>query len=148
MSTNNEFKFVQFDQLDEVTQKFIKESVRMMEFAYCPYSNFQVGAIVETTNGNQYTGCNVENIGHTPAICAERTAIAKAVSCGDRELAKVAVSAVVKEPNVISPCGVCRQVIKEFCPKDGDVTIYLTTPRLDKVMITSLNQLLPYSFPM
>lgn len=106
-----------------------------------------MGAVIETTNGQQYTGCNVENAAYGPTICAERTAIVKAVSCGNQQLSKVAVSAEVESPHVVSPCGICRQVINEFCPKGGDVAVYLTTPKLDKVLVTSIKQLLPYGFP-
>ncbi len=93
--------------------------------AYAPYSGFCVGAALLCKNGRVFLGCNVENASFSPTICAERTAVVKAVSEGEREFAALAVAG--GKDGVISgicpPCGVCRQVLQEFC--SGDFPVYL-----------------------
>jgi len=89
--------------------------------AYAPYSGFHVGAAVLADNGKIYTGCNVENASYGAAICAERTAVARAVSDGARKILAVAVAGDSEGPTL--PCGICRQVIGEFC--DADTPLYL-----------------------
>lgn len=110
--------------------------------AYCPYSNFQVGAALLCDDGKVYTGCNVENAAYGPTICAERTAVVKAVSSGNRVFKAVAITA-DNGDNFISPCGPCRQVLCEF---GITLTVYLAKPDLTDVMITSLASLLPLHF--
>ena len=87
----------------------------MLEKAYCPYSHFPVGAALECEDGTVFTGCNIENAAFSPTICAERTAIFKAVSEGHLKFRRIAIAARSAEHCV--PCGVCRQVIREFAPE-------------------------------
>ncbi len=114
------------------------------EFSYSPYSNYCVGAALLTADGRIFTGCNVENAGLSATNCAERTAIFKAVSEGVREFAAIAV--VGGRRGEVSPfcapCGVCRQVLAEFCPPD--MPVVLGTPEDFKVY--TLEELLPFSF--
>ena len=112
------------------------------KFAYTPYSHFKVGAALLTKSGKLYTGCNIENSSYTPTVCAERTAVFKAVSEGES-----AVIAVVggKEENPLefcSPCGVCRQVLAEFCGED--FRILLGNP--EKFQSYTVDEILPFSF--
>lgn len=120
-------------------EKLIDEALRAREFAYVPYSKFKVGAAVLTSTGKIYTGCNVENASYGLCNCAERTAIFKAVSEGEKAFTALAVVADTKKPT--APCGACRQVIVEFnIPK-----IILANVKGDH-MVLSLEELLPYSF--
>ena len=106
--------------------------------AYCPYSGFAVGAALLCADGAVYTGCNIENAAYSPTVCAERTAFFKAVQDGKREFTAIAVWA--KKP--ATPCGVCRQVMAEFC--SGDFAVYLRDE--DGIAAYRLDQLLPHSF--
>lgn len=119
-------------------------AVEAREMSYSPYSNFKVGAALLGKSGKVYTGCNVENAGYSPTNCAERTAIFKAVSEGEREFKAIAIVGGKGEElnELCAPCGVCRQVLAEFC--DGDFKIVLGTP--ESMQICTLAQLLPYSF--
>lgn len=119
-------------------------AVEARELAYAPYSNHRVGAALLGKSGKVYTGCNVENAAYTPTNCAERTAIFKAVSEGEREFSAIAVVGGLgdKLSEVCAPCGVCRQVLAEFC--DGDMKIVMGTP--DKISVSTLRDLLPLSF--
>lgn len=108
------------------------------EQAYAPYSNFKVGAALLGKSGRVYTGCNVENAAYGPSMCAERTAIFKAVSEGEREFEAIAV---VSE-NGVSPCGTCRQVMMEFAP---DMTVFISNTR-GNTRITTVRDLLPDGF--
>ncbi|MVO99933.1 cytidine deaminase [Paenibacillus lutrae] len=101
--------------------QLIQEAIEARKQAYVPYSGFQVGAAVRT-GGKIYRGCNIENASYGLTNCAERTAIFKAVSEGDRKIEAIAVVADTEGP--VSPCGACRQVLSEFC--DSDTVIYLT----------------------
>ncbi len=118
-------------------------AIEAREFSYAPYSGFRVGAALVGKSGRVYTGCNVENAGYTPTNCAERTALFKAVSEGEREFTAIAVVGGRDELNELcAPCGVCRQALAEFC--DGDFRIVLGTP--EKLSVHTLAELLPYSF--
>ncbi len=117
----------------------------MMKKSYAPYSGFTVGAALLAADGSVYTGCNIENAAFTPTVCAERTALFKAVSEGKRDFLKLAVAGgkagVITEE--ISPCGVCRQVLAEFCGRDFEIL----TVRADGTYGThTLDALLPFSF--
>ena len=116
-----------------------------MEKAYAPYSHFQVGAALLGADGKVYTGCNVENASFSPTICAERVAFGKAVSEGCREFVALAVCGGPKgEPDgVCTPCGVCRQVMSEFCT--ADFPVYMTD-KTGEIKTRSLAQLLPEGF--
>ena len=96
-------------------EKLINLAKQAREKAYAPYSNFQVGAALLCKNGKVYTGCNVENAAYSPTLCAERVAFGKAISEGEREFVAIAV---VGNTAPCTPCGVCRQVMAEFCKPD------------------------------
>lgn len=117
----------------------IKKALEAKKYSYTPYSNFNVGAAVLTTDGKVYTGCNIEIASYSPTICAERTAIFKAISEGSREIKKIVV---VGDANPTFPCGVCRQVIREF-GKDAQIII-ANNP--DDYKIYTIDELLPHSF--
>ena len=111
--------------------------------AYVPYSGFKVGAALLAKSGKVYLGCNIENASYTPTNCAERTAFFKAVSEGEMEFEKIASVGGKEEPNeLVSPCGVCRQVMAEFC--DESFTILLGNSKGIKSF--SLKEILPLSF--
>lgn len=114
------------------------------KFAYAPYSDFRVGAALLTQSGRVYTGCNIENASYSPTNCAERTAFFKAVSEGERDFAAIAIVGGQGErlSSLCSPCGVCRQVMAEFC--DGDFRVLLGTP--ERFESYCLKDLLPLSF--
>lgn len=113
------------------------------KFAYVPYSGFRVGAALLTADGKLYTGCNIENAAYTPTNCAERTAFFKAVSEGEREFAKIAIIGGKNEPwPLCAPCGVCRQVMAEFC----DENFILVLGNEKEYKEYRLNEVLPLSF--
>lgn len=126
-------------------EKLIKKAIEMLNFSYVPYSNFHVGAAILTSEGEIYTGCNIENAAYGPSNCAERTAIFKAVSEGKKEFEAIAVVGGKngKIEDFCPPCGVCRQVLAEFCKKDFEIILAKST---DKYKIMTLEQLLPESF--
>ncbi len=111
--------------------------------AYCPYSQYPVGAAVLTLDGQVYTGCNVENISYGLSLCAERVALVKAVSAGSRVFAALAVAG--GDKRAAAPCGACRQVLAELCPPETPVFI-ARLKRGGKVTASTLGALLPLSF--
>jgi cytidine deaminase len=119
------------------------------QLAYTPYSGYQVGAALLTVDGNIFTGCNIENVSFSPTVCAERTAVFKAVSCGYRrgDLFALAVAARKRDgrPDGPSPCGVCRQVINEF--SDANFPVLLAVGHDgDSLKIRSFDKYLPFAF--
>lgn len=123
----------------------METAVKAREFAYAPYSNYLVGAALLGESGKIYTGCNVENATYTPTNCAERTAFFKAISEGEREFKAIAIVAGKRGEKLsptCTPCGVCRQVMVEFC--DKDFKIVLGTP--DDYKVYDLESLIPLSF--
>ena len=112
------------------------------DHSYAPYSRYNVGAALLTADGQIYQGCNIENAGFTPTICAERTAFFKAVYDGHRAFRAIAVIATGEEMGF--PCGVCRQVMAEFC--DGDFIIVTANRDRTKVDVSDFETLLPHSF--
>ena len=112
--------------------------------SYSPYSNFKVGAALLCKDGSVYTGCNIENAGYSPTNCAERTAFFKAVSEGKREFAAIAICGGRNGSieGICSPCGVCRQVMREFC--EDEFTIHLVSGK--GIESYTLGELLPVSF--
>lgn len=126
-------------------KKLIEKAKKAAEKAYVPYSGYTVGAALLTKEGKVYTGCNIENAAYGPTNCAERTAFFKAVSEGERSFSKIAVvgGKNLKFSDYFSPCGVCRQVMKEFC--DDDFIILLGKDK-DEYMNVTLSELLPLSF--
>lgn len=125
--------------------ELIKNAVKARENSYAPYSKYKVGAALLTKSGKVYLGCNVENASYTPTICAERNAFFKAISEGEMEFEMIAIVG-GKEGEDLStnctPCGVCRQVMTEFCSKD--FLVILGTP--EKYKAYRLEELMPYSF--
>ncbi len=116
-----------------------------MDNAYTPYSGYKVGAALLCADGTVYTGCNIENAAFSPTVCAERTAIFKAVSEGKRDFTAIAICG--GKDGILTgffpPCGVCRQVIREFCT--DDFVIYLAGAE-GKYRTYTLAELLPESF--
>lgn len=116
-----------------------------MQHAYAPYSGFKVGAALLTADGKVYPGCNIENAAYTPSNCAERTAFFKAVYAGERDFTAIAVvggkDGVIED--VFPPCGVCRQVMQEFC--GPDFMIYMGRAD-DSFVAVRLEDFLPYGF--
>jgi cytidine deaminase len=108
--------------------------------AYAPFSNFKVGAAIETADGQIISGCNIELAAYGLTMCAERVAIFKAVSEGQRKFRRIAV--VTDSPQICTPCGACRQAIWELC---GDIEVLLRTLKGDQYAI-SAGELLPYAF--
>ena len=127
--------------------ELLEEEKKARLKAYTPYSNFKVGAALLTKSGKVYLGCNIENATYTPTNCAERTAFFKAVSEGEREFEKIAIVGAKdgEDANVMcSPCGVCRQVMMEFCdPKEFQI-ILANGENTCRVM--TLEELLPCGF--
>ncbi|PEW44925.1 cytidine deaminase [Bacillus thuringiensis] len=122
-------------------KKYIEEANKMLSKAYIPYSKFPVGAALVTKEGKIYTGCNIENASYGLCNCAERTAIFKAVSEGERDFSYLVITGETDGP--ISPCGACRQVIAEFC--DPTMPVLLTNVKGDEKEVT-VEQLLPGAF--
>ena len=125
-------------------EKLCELAKEAMTHSYSPYSGYKVGAALLCKDGTVYTGCNIENAAYTPTICAERTANFKAVYDGHRDFVAIAVCG--GKDGIITgsfpPCGVCRQVMREFC--GDDFAIYIVRP--DGYETVTLAQLLPYSF--
>ena len=121
-------------------------AIEAMKKSYSPYSNFTVGAALLTKDGKVYTGANIENASYTPTICAERTAIFTAVHNGEREFEAIAIVGGHKGEikGVTAPCGVCRQVMSEFC--SPDFKVILVTSNEGDHEETTLGELLPYMF--
>ena len=126
--------------------KLIETAMEQLKFSYTPYSNFKVGASLLTKNGQIYTGCNIENAAYTPTNCAERTAIFKAVSEGVREFDAICI--VGGKEGILTaytaPCGVCRQVMMEFCQPETFQIILAVDEENYKVC--SLRELFPFGF--
>jgi len=131
--------------LNNIHDLEIKNLLRManeaMDRAYAPYSNFKVGACLKGATGAYYLGCNIENAAYSPTNCAERTALFKAVYEGERAFDALAV---VSSGDLLTPpCGVCRQVLAEFCSPDMPV---ICANRSGKYQIYALGDLLPFAF--
>ncbi len=126
-------------------KELIKLAAEAMQKAYAPYSGCKVGAALLTKDGKTYTGCNIENAAYGPTNCAERTAFFKAVSEGEREFEKIAVIGGKngKPESYFYPCGVCRQVMAEFCAADFRI---ITAKSEDDFKVSTLNELLPCAF--
>ena len=123
-------------------QALVELAFTMLDRAYVPYSRFPVGAALLCAGGTVFTGCNVENAAFGSTICAERTALVKAVSEGHRKFTRIAVAAATER--FTAPCGVCRQVMMEFCDPDRFQIILATGT--DHYDIFTLRELLPQGF--
>lgn len=131
----------------DVIQDLIRRAMKAREYSYSPYSNFSVGAAILSESGKIYTGCNIESASYTPTICAERVALFKAVSEGERKFKMLALvggpkNEEKKTEEIVSPCGVCRQMLYEF-GKDLKVVM---ADNEEKYEIRMLEELLPYGF--
>lgn len=126
-------------------KKLVKSAIQAMAGAYVPYSGFKVGAALLTKSGKVYTGCNIENAAFSPSNCAERTAFFKAVSEGEKEFAAIAIVGGLegKIKEYCPPCGVCRQVMSEFCADDF---IIILGKEDDEYKSYTLAELLPLRF--
>lgn len=127
-------------------EKLIDTAIEQLKFSYTPYSNFKVGAALLAKNGEIFTGCNIENASYTPTNCAERTAFFKAVSEGVREFRAICIVGGKdgKLTEYTAPCGVCRQVMMEFCdPKIFQIILAVDKERYE---IYTLEELMPLGF--
>ena len=135
---------------DKRIRQLIREAKEQMTHAYAPYSHFKVGAALLTKAGKIYTGCNIENAAYTPTNCAERTAFFKAVSEGERAFQAIAIVGGSSRPvdtftDMAYPCGICRQVMREFCQPQFRILVGRNTEDYEEY---TLKELLPKSFSM
>lgn len=121
-------------------RELVERALEMRRFSYAPYSHFRVGAALECQDGSVYTGCNVENAAYGSSLCAERTALVKAVSEGRRRFVRLAVAG--DSADYCWPCGACRQMLREF----GTDLEVLAANREGAYVAISLEELLPHSF--
>ena len=131
---------------EAVIRKLIKTAVRQLSYSYAPYSHFKVGAALLAENGTIYTGCNIENAAYTPTNCAERTAFFKAVSEGVRTLKAICIAGGMNGEltDYTAPCGVCRQVMMEFCsPEEFEIIL---AKGEDDYKMYKLKDLMPLGF--
>ena len=129
------------------TRELIRQALAARESSWSPYSGFAVGAALQAESGEIYRGCNIENAAYTPSNCAERTAFFKAVSEGERAFSAIAIVGGQKGSSPLGyayPCGVCRQVMMEFCEPQSFQVIVAASE--DDYIIRSLQQLLPEGF--
>lgn len=129
-----------------MVEKLIDTAIEQLKFSYTPYSNFKVGAALLTKSRKIYTGCNIENASYTPTNCAERTAFFKAVSEGVRDFQAICIVGGKdgKLTEYTAPCGVCRQVMMEFCnPKTFQIILAVDKERYE---IYTLEELMPLGF--
>ena len=129
-----------------MVEKLIDTAIEQLKFSYTPYSNFKVGAALLTKSGKIYTGCNIENASYTPTNCAEITAFFKAVSEGVRDFQAICIVGGKngKLTEYTAPCGVCRQVMMEFCnPKTFQIILAVDKERYE---IYTLEELMPLGF--
>lgn len=124
-------------------KSLIDKAILARESSYSPYSTYRVGASLLCKDGEIYTGCNIENASYSLTVCAERTAIFKAISDGKRDFLAIAiVGGIDKISEFAYPCGACRQVLSEFCNEDFEVVLYDG----ENTEIHTLGQLFPHSF--
>ena len=124
-------------------KQLAKLAIQAKALAYAPYSNFYVGAALLAKNGKVYSGCNVESAAFSPTSCAERAALVKAVSEGERDFAAIAVTGGPDGADYCYPCGVCRQMLYEFGGDDLQVIVAKTT---EDYQVYPLSELLPHGF--
>ena len=128
-------------------KELVDAAIAARKMAYAPYSNFKVGAALQTNSGKIYQGCNIENATYTPTNCAERTAFFKAVSEGEHEFACIAIVGGKGEEisgNICPPCGVCLQVMMEFC--DPEHFQVILVKNAEEWEVHTLLELMPFGF--
>lgn len=135
---------------EQLEKELIQKAMEMTKMSYAPYSGYHVGAALLTNDGQIYTGCNIENASYGATNCAERTAFFKAVSEGVRGFEAIAVVGAPTDAaaedtfsEYAYPCGICRQVMQEFCKKDFTIIVAKTTEDYQKY---TLRELLPFGF--
>ena len=119
----------------------LQAAVSVLENSYSPYSNFKVAAAAKGNSGKIYTGVNIENISYPAGICAERTAISKAISEGEKRIKKIAI--VSSSNDITYPCGICRQVMAEFMDSESEIIL---TDKEGKIITYKFKEILPHSF--
>lgn len=132
---------------EKIIELLIEKALYARTFSYSPYSEYQVGAALLAADKTVYTGCNIENAAYSPTNCAERTAFFKAVSEGKKEFRAIAIVGGSKNKEITKyayPCGVCRQVMMEFCQPDGFHII--AAKSVAEYEVKSLGELLPEGF--
>ncbi|MGM0380613.1 MAG: cytidine deaminase [bacterium] len=129
------------EELSPTEETLVEKATAALKNAYAPYSNFRVGAALLSRDGNIYTGCNVENAAYGSTICAERTAIFKAISEGEKEFSTIAI-VLETDDGIGSPCGACRQVMNEF---NAEMKIIMANTAGD-YKVSNVEELLPDSF--
>ena len=127
-------------------KKLCKQAIQAMQNAHAPYSGYKVGAALLTADGRVYTGCNIENASYSATVCAERTAVFKAISEGKTDFAMLAVAGGKNSviDGAFPPCGVCRQVLAEFCPPK--FLVLVVTAMDGSFTEYTLEELLPEAF--
>ena len=131
---------------EEHRRKLIQKALEARAFAYCPYSHYQVGAALLAKDGSLYQGANVENASYGASNCAERTAVFKAISDGKRKIAAIAIAGGMEGAEPVDyayPCGICRQVLREFGGEDLKVIVAKNEQDFKEF---SLKELFPYGF--
>ncbi len=128
--------------MDFDREELVKMAQEAKEKSYSPYSGFRVGAALVCEDGSIYTGCNIENAAYSPCVCAERVAVFKAVSVGNKKIKAIAIAS--DKDGYISPCGVCRQVLSEFADSQN-FTVLMSRSDTDYIE-KKLFELLPYTF--
>ena len=131
----------------EMIPRLIEEALEARKMAYTPYSHFQVGAALLTTDGKINRGCNIENAAYTPTNCAERTAFFKAVSEGERDFKAIAIVGGAENAKTLdfcAPCGVCRQVMEEFCDEEAFEIVLARS--VEEYEFYTLKELFPKGF--
>lgn len=131
---------------DEIRKKLVRKALNARQCAYVQYSHYTVGAALLTADNKVYQGCNIENASYGATNCAERTAFFKAVSEGEREFRAIAIAGGIdgKEPvDYAYPCGICRQVMKEFCRDDFEIIVGKSEK---EYKVFTLAELLPHGF--
>lgn len=142
----SEIREVQTVEATRMREKLAAEALRMRGFSYAPYSHFCVGAALLGTDGRIYTGCNIENAAYSPTNCAERTAFFKAVSEGTRTFTAIAIAGGAENANELdycAPCGVCRQVMREFCGSEFEIILARSA---SDYKVFTLEELFPMGF--
>lgn len=123
-------------------ERLLELATEARDHSYSPYSHYAVGAALLTKDGKVYQGCNIENASFTPTICAERTAFFKAIYDGVREFSAIAIIGSGDSPAL--PCGVCRQVMSEFC--DGDFVLTVSNRDGSKIVTETFDEMMPHRF--